>query len=123
MENNDVQEIRRTMRRREDLIQSITGTQLLVSFKVTKNEHLCINQQQANIMNLLVQKRKRIDTFEAKCDMLHKLALNLRKESLSMASNNRDTKNSAHAKFKEEESPPTEIPNGHRETKFIINFV
>jgi hypothetical protein len=45
-----------------------------------------------------------IDILEVECNILCNLELNyIFKESLSMASKNRDTKNSSHGKFKEEE--------------------
>lgn len=56
--------------------------------KVHENKHQCASQS-ATIVNLLLQQRQKLDV-EAKCSVLKNLVLDLRKDSLSTASNHRD---------------------------------
>jgi hypothetical protein len=69
MENRDIIEFRRTLKRHEEYIQSNKTSLFSVTTKMHENEHHCVSQH-ATIMNLLVQQRQRIDILEAKCSML-----------------------------------------------------
>jgi hypothetical protein len=59
--------------------------------------------QHSNVMNLLVQQKKWLDILEVECNMLRNLALNLRRDSLSSASNDKDPTIPSHAKQKDED--------------------
>jgi hypothetical protein len=56
MENREVLEFKRTLRRHEEYIQSNMTSLFSITTKVHENEHLCVSQH-ASIMNLLVQQK------------------------------------------------------------------
>jgi peptidoglycan hydrolase CwlO-like protein len=67
------------------------------------NEQHCASQN-ASVMSLLVQQKKKLDVLEAECNMLRNLVLNLHKDSLSTTSNHQISINSAREDPKEEET-------------------
>lgn len=86
MDNRDIQEFNKILRRQEDIIQSNRSLLFLVTKKkklkkVHENEHNCFSQH-AKIINLPVHQKQRINVLETESNMLQNLALNLRKEPL-----------------------------------------
>lgn len=87
MENIYIMELRKTLRRHEEFIQSNRIYMFLVTTKVHKNEQ-----------------KQRIDILEAEYILLWKLALNLCRDSLSTTSNNKVLINCAQSKLREYET-------------------
>lgn len=66
--------------------------------------------------------------MEAKCSMLQNLALNLRKDSLSSTSNNKDPANSVQAELKEEDTvlrlkEPMDIEQQQRLVHLVVTWL
>jgi hypothetical protein len=103
MDRGDIQEIRRVVHRREELIQANRSAILFVSYKASEIEQAFINQN-TNAVSILEHQKQRIDFLEVECNRLRNLTLIQHMESLTMASNNRETENSVQVEPKEEET-------------------
>lgn len=76
---------------------------LFVSYKASEIEQAFINQN-TNAVSILEHQKQRIDFLEVECNRLRNLTLIQHMESLTMASNNRETENSVQVEPKEEET-------------------
>lgn len=63
MENREVLEFNRTLRRHKEYIQSNRTSLFSVTTKVHEIEHLFVSQH-ASIVNFLIQQKQRLDNLE-----------------------------------------------------------